>query len=125
MAATMHAYVESGIIKERRVLDLALVPLHKQPPWKPVVKNGDDQFDSSIQVKEGPVTTIEATQVTDTWTIRAKTAAELDSDKDNQVNAFNSVAFKIAFNHENRIRALEAKPAITAAQFKAAIKALL
>lgn len=32
---------------------------------------------------------------------------------------------KVLFNHENRIRALESKPAITMEQFKAAIKSIL
>ena len=34
------------------------------------------------------------------------------------------ITLKVAFNHENRIRALEGKQAITAAQFKNAVKAL-
>lgn len=34
------------------------------------------------------------------------------------------IIFRILFNHENRIRALEGKQAITAAQFRTAIKAL-
>jgi len=37
----------------------------------------------------------------------------------------NQAELKVLFNHENRLRALEAKPAITAAQFIAAIKSLL
>lgn len=36
-----------------------------------------------------------------------------------------AVQFKIAFNHENRIRAIEGKAQITAAQFKAALLVLL
>jgi hypothetical protein len=35
------------------------------------------------------------------------------------------VALQVAFNHENRVRALEGKQAITLAQFKTAVKALL
>jgi hypothetical protein len=34
------------------------------------------------------------------------------------------LTLKVAFNQENRIRALEGKPALTAAQFKAAVRAL-
>jgi len=37
----------------------------------------------------------------------------------------NQAVLKILLNHENRIRVLEARPAITAAQFVAVIKALL
>lgn len=41
------------------------------------------------------------------------------------IDAWDVVSFKISFNHENRIRALEGKSAITAAQFKTAVKGLL
>ena len=37
----------------------------------------------------------------------------------------NAAVLKVLFNHENRIRALEGKAAITAVQFVAAIKILL
>lgn len=41
-----------------------------------------------------------------------------------QLDVWDFVSAKIAFNHENRIRALEAKPAITVAQFKTAVRNL-
>jgi len=41
------------------------------------------------------------------------------------IDAWDLVSLKIAFNHENRIRVLEAKPAITLTQFKTAIRTLL
>lgn len=41
------------------------------------------------------------------------------------VDTWDVITLKIAFNHENRIRALEGKAAITAAQFKAAVKTLI
>lgn len=44
---------------------------------------------------------------------------------DDAVDSIEIVALKIAFNHENRIRALEGKAAITLAQFKAALRTLL
>lgn len=40
-------------------------------------------------------------------------------------DAWDIVMLKISFNHENRVRALEAKNPITLAQFKTAIKGLL
>lgn len=43
----------------------------------------------------------------------------------NPVDAVDIVLLKIAFNHENRIRALEGKQAVSLAQFKVAVKALL
>lgn len=52
-------------------------------------------------------------------------AVESDSAKTLQVSALNMVELKALFNHENRIRALESKAPITAAQFVTALKALL
>jgi hypothetical protein len=40
------------------------------------------------------------------------------------LSAWDVISAKILFNHENRIRALEGKAAITAAQFRTAVKAL-
>jgi hypothetical protein len=48
-----------------------------------------------------------------------------DTYKNKQLSKMDLVQFKIAFNHENRIRALEGKAAITQAQFQNAVKALL
>lgn len=57
--------------------------------------------------------------------IPAGNSAAQDQYKALLVNRLDQVAMRIAFNHENRIRALEGKQAVTAAQFIAAIKALL
>jgi hypothetical protein len=64
-------------------------------------------------------------KVTRVWTVRSKTAQEIDADKDGAINAMDMLAFKVLFGHENRVRVLESKAAITAAQFKAALKAML
>lgn len=40
------------------------------------------------------------------------------------LSSWDVITLKVAFNHENRIRALEGKAAVTAAQFKNAVKAL-
>ncbi len=40
------------------------------------------------------------------------------------VDRWDDVSLRVAFNHENRIRALEGKPAITMAQLKTALKSL-
>jgi hypothetical protein len=40
-------------------------------------------------------------------------------------DAWDIISLKVAFNHENRIRVLEGKAAITLAQFKTAVRALL
>jgi hypothetical protein len=41
-----------------------------------------------------------------------------------QYDRMDAISLKIAFNHENRIRVLEGKATITAAQFRAAVNAL-
>lgn len=41
------------------------------------------------------------------------------------LNAWDIISAKIDFNQENRIRALEGKVAVTAAQFRTAVKALV
>lgn len=60
------------------------------------------------------------------YAIRPVAANVLDSYKSVQANQITVATIaKILFNHENRIRALEGQSTITAAQFKAAIKALM
>lgn len=41
------------------------------------------------------------------------------------LDTWDMISLKIAFNHENRIRVLEGKAAITLAQFKTAVRSLL
>jgi hypothetical protein len=92
--------------------------------WLPVEVT-NPSYDPTTQVKEGPTVTVLADKVTRVWTVRDKTADELDADKDAVISAFDMLAFKVLFNHENRIRALEGKGTVTAAQFRTAMKALL
>ncbi len=42
-----------------------------------------------------------------------------------QIDQWDIITLKIALNHENRIRILEGKTAITVTQFKTAVRALL
>lgn len=58
-------------------------------------------------------------------TLAAVVAAHDPLTQPNPADQIDVIQFKIALNHENRIRALEQKPAITAAQFKNALRALL
>ena len=41
------------------------------------------------------------------------------------VDSWDIMSLKLAFNHENRIRALEGKAALTLVQFKTAVRAML
>lgn len=92
--------------------------------WLPIIIT-DPAFDPATQVRTGPVETILANSVTRVWTVRAKTAQQLDDEKTNRVEGVEFLIFELAFDHENRVRVLEAKAPITRAQFKAALKARL
>lgn len=57
---------------------------------------------------------------------RPANADILDRYKGSQASRYTlEIAAKVAFNHENRLRALEGKPTITAKQFANALKAML
>lgn len=115
---TEYAIVDNGsIVGFRHFNTVPNLPGKPYRQFLPVVET-NPSFDPETQVKTGPVVTVEAERVTRVWSVRDKTAQELDADVD-------FLQFRVAFNHENRIRALEGKAAITAAQFRAALKALL
>jgi hypothetical protein len=92
--------------------------------WVPYI-SVDPAFNPDTQVRTGPVREILADKVTDTWTVRAKTAQELDLDKENKLSGIDFLQFELGFDHENRIRTLEGKAAITKVQFRNALKARL
>ena len=123
---------KSGAIVERRWLR-ELTPgeiKHWQGlPLARPIETTKPVLDPVTQIMESPVITILPYKVTEVFTVRAKTvqeiAAEQDAIKEEALDKFDLVALKIVFNHENRIRALEGKPAVTLAQFRAALKALL
>jgi len=65
-------------------------------------------------------------EVLDPYSLRPVHAGVLDAYKDSQAkNLTIATIAKVAFNHENRIRALEGQSPYTANQFKTAIKALM
>ena len=132
MAKTLNALIypqNPGVIAERRMIDVATIPANKASWWRPVVVVGDDAFDPLTHKKTGPVTTIEANQVVDTYSVVALTAQEISDSKDQAVNSINGAnyapVFRALFNLNNRVRVLEGQSTLTAAQFKAAIKALI
>jgi hypothetical protein len=60
------------------------------------------------------------------YQIRPVAAGVLDAYKDSQATKLTiEIVAKVLFNHENRIRALEAKAPVTAGQFKSALKDLM
>lgn len=98
--------------------------------WLPCPEVARPTFDQTAEVVEGPTYTVNASDVTEVWTKRNQTAQEISDQKDEQIStSVNGSGWKIMaivlLNHENRIRAREGKAAITMAQFKAGVKALL
>ena len=121
------AIYDSGTFVAER--DFAAKPVVPGKPYRKfyTVEVTKPDFAPATQVRTGPVITEdhEAETRTYTWTVRDKTAEELDADKDVRFDTVDMVAMKLAFNHENRIRVLEGKQEVTAAQFKNAVKAML
>ncbi len=96
-------------------------------PWRslsaPIVAK--PSYDPATETVDGPTYTVNANDVTELWTKRLLTAGETSTIKDNEISAADTIALTVMFNHENRIRALEAKAPITKAQFITAVKGLL
>lgn len=131
MALTLNALIypsAPAVIVERRMIDVATIPAHKASWWRPVVIVGNDAFDSLTQKKTGPVTTIEANQVIDTYSIVSLTAQEISDRKDAAVNGLNGSDYKplllILLTVVNDIRASRAKinSVIDAASLNANLK---
>lgn len=96
----------------------------------PEVRVGFDLPVSATEVKEGPSEVQGISEVTATWTVRNKTQPELDQDvadqearKDAVATAeFDSTRGRLLFNQENRIRVLEGRQAVSAADYIAFIR---
>lgn len=93
--------------------------------WLPCDPVAQPAFDSTSEAVEGPTYTVGAKSVTEVWTKRSLTAQELGDRKDRQISSIDNLQFQVSFDIENRVRALEGKAAITAAQYRAALKARL
>ena len=132
MAQTLNALIyphSPTVIAERRMIDVATIPPNKASWWRPIVVAGDGNYDPLTHKRTGPITTIEETQVVDSYSIIPLTAQEISDAKDAAVNGINGTPYapllRILFNLNNRVRVLEGQAALTVPQFKAAIKALL
>lgn len=93
--------------------------------WLPVARPSSPTFDQTTEVMVGPNVVLFADHVEVQFTKRNKTAAELDADKDTQVEGVQLAVFKLLFNINNRVRVLEGNAALSPAQFRALVKSLL
>jgi hypothetical protein len=112
-----------------REVDLAEKPVLEGKPYRKfyAVESVKPDFDTATQVRTGPV--LEEDHVAEirrhVWTVRAKTAQELDADSDAKIDGVNMLVFRVLFDHENRIRTLAGQAQVTAPQFRNALKAML
>ena len=97
----------------------------KDLKWLPIEITNPAVTEHTTQIKEGPVTTVEADKVTKVWTVRPLTEQELDDAKESQIPYSNSIQFKTMLDVENRTLALESKPAVTASEYRETLKAML
>ena len=93
--------------------------------WLPLEVTNPDVTDHTTHIKEGPVTAVKAKKVTRVWTVRPKTADELDADKEGQIPPSDSIQFKAMLDVENRTLALESKPVVTASEYRETLKGML
>ncbi len=104
------------------------VPTRAGWRWLPADVTTPPAYDPLAQKLDGPSYTVGADAVTESWTVVALTAGEIDALKEAAVAALSAswgVMFKALFNLNNRVRALEGQGALTALQFAAVLKALL
>ena len=96
--------------------------------WLPV-ETTNPPYNSATDIRTGPVVAVGPERVTRVWSVRRMTPEELakaeEDAKERKLNEVDVLIFRILFNHENRVRVLEGKAAVTAEQFRAAMKALL
>ena len=92
-------------------------PPHKSWVWLPIVVTYPT-FDDMAEVRTGPVESRIGDESHKVWTVRPMTPAERDEAKDRFIDPDDSVRFKVLFNLENRMRALEGKQSVTASQYR-------
>lgn len=89
------------------------------------VRAGFDLQPTAAEVREGPVHEISGSEVTSTWTVRAKTQAELDAeaaaaaaDKEAEIASSTDIILgKALFQVVNEVRAGQGKRKLTKSQF--------
>jgi hypothetical protein len=101
--------------------DLPLKPFR----WLPLEITNPGVEDYATHTIEGPVTTVKAKKVTRVWTVRPRTADELDTYKESQIPPSDSIQFKAMLDVENRTLALESKPAVTVDDYRETLKGML
>jgi len=119
----------SALIELRDYATQPADPVGKPRKWLPCPAMAQPIFDPAAEKLTGPTYTVGSSSVTEVWATASLTTQEISDAKDNAILSLNGTVFaalaKTLLNHENRIRALESKGAITMTQFKTGVKALL
>lgn len=128
MTATEYVKVVDGrvvAIERKRDPASAINPDDGGPVWRPLVREKTPDYDPSTH-KAAPVAyVIDADRVIARRAVVELTAEEIDQAKDARVPPEFSAMFKILYNQERRLRALEGKALPTPRQFRTALKGLL
>ena len=93
--------------------------------WLPIETQAQPAFDPETQAVIGPIVTVEAARVVESYTVRSRSADEIEADRIRRVDGMSKIEFEIAFGVENRLRALEAKPALKRGEYRAELAKLL
>lgn len=93
--------------------------------FMPAPRTPRPSYDPATEVLTGPTYTVGAQQITEVWTVRAKTAQELDDAKTATVESINRAVLKVLCRLENHDRVSDGKGALTDAQCFNAFKGLL
>lgn len=100
----------------------------KGQKWLPCPPVSSPSYDALIETLEGPAYTINATDVTEAWSVRSLTAQEITDSKAAAISAINGsrqAILRALYNVDKRLRVLEGGNAITFAQFKAGLPSVL
>ena len=97
-----------------------------KPFLLPLLLLGNSPFDPAAQIRTGPTYEVTAAECRAVYTVRDKTAGELDGEKEQAaVGDLNPKALRVVaailLDHENRIRTLEGQPPVTAVDFRRAV----
>jgi hypothetical protein len=81
--------------------------------WRPCDPVAPPAYNAKTEVREGPTYTVGANSVTESWSVRAKTAEEIDADKDAAVTGLNNSHYqallKVLLELENDNRVIKTK----------------
>lgn len=92
-------------------------PIGKGWKWLPV-EDTDPPYNAQTQVKEGPAVTIQPAKVVRIWTVRDKTAQELDTEKEAEIGSLRVIRAVVLAIADGSLTA-----GLTPAQARAAVKA--